>query len=187
MNRRWSFPGRGIVRSMTHAICMASMILVATGAAQAGCLRSPFRRKGTSTIALPHGQRRGRFGRNHQRRLAGDRNGTFPGGPKDEAPCPAYHRQGRAGASAILARMRSVTVEAWADGSGPSRPKPLYSVTPGLAWRRTRWRMPSGSFRVVPRKWSGGPSTSWGTGRHLFDTYVPPVNFSTSREFFISR
>src|ERR1017187_10985322 len=26
-----------------------------------------------------------------------------------------------------------------------------------------------------------------GTGRHLFDTYVPPVNFSTSREFFISR
>jgi len=26
-----------------------------------------------------------------------------------------------------------------------------------------------------------------GTGNRLFDTYVPPVNFSTSRDFFISR
>lgn len=79
----------------------------------------------------------------------------------------------------------TVTVEAWPMGAD-LHSKPLYSVTQTGIGAHTLenalWQISRGVEEV--EWWS---IEQLGTGRHLFDTYVPPVNFSTSREFFISR
>jgi hypothetical protein len=78
-----------------------------------------------------------------------------------------------------------VVVEAWLLGAD-LQSKPLYTVAlSGLEVRTIE-----NAFLQFSR---GTEEVEWwsvhqlGTGKHLFDTYVPPVNFSTSRENFISR
>lgn len=73
-----------------------------------------------------------------------------------------------------------ITLEAWPLGTGFTQ-KPLYSVTLDGHEARTR----ETAVWLVAR---GEPDVEWwsvlklGTGQHLFDSYVPPLLFSVSRE-----
>ena len=79
----------------------------------------------------------------------------------------------------------TVTLEAWRLGEDP-RQKPLYSLTVTGGDGRTI----DNSLFVVAR---GLEETEWwsvyklGSGQHLFDTYVPLVSFSISRETVTTR
>jgi hypothetical protein len=166
---------------MTRAIWAASMILVATGAAQQTA-KKPFQAQGTSTIAY-------RVDKDEEivetTNVAWQVTGTdIPDRPKNERlvlRTTAKETQvlGDIGTDA------TVTVEAWPMGSD-LHSKPLYSVTQtGLEAHTLEgalWQFSRGTEEV--EWWS---IHQLGTGRHLFDTYVPPVIFSTSRELFISR
>jgi hypothetical protein len=78
-----------------------------------------------------------------------------------------------------------VTVEAWPIGAD-LQSKPLYSVTQtGLEVHRLENALLQFARGTEEVEWWSVHQL--GTGRHLFDSYVPPLNFSTSREFFISR
>ena len=75
----------------------------------------------------------------------------------------------------------SVTVEAWPLGTDLGQ-KPTYGITVGAAGAKVM----SQSILVFDR---GLEEVQWWSvydiekGQHLFDTYVPPVEFSISREF----
>jgi hypothetical protein len=79
----------------------------------------------------------------------------------------------------------TVTLEAWPLGQDP-RQKPLYALTVEGADGRTV----NNALFVVSR---GLEDTEWwsiyklGSGRHLFDTYVPLLSFSISRETATTR
>jgi hypothetical protein len=79
----------------------------------------------------------------------------------------------------------TVTLEAWRLGDDP-RNKPLYSLTIAGADARTL----DNALWVVSR---GLEETEWwsvyklGSGQHLFDTYVPLLSFSISRETLTTR
>jgi hypothetical protein len=79
----------------------------------------------------------------------------------------------------------TVTLEAWRLGEDP-RHKPLYTLTVAGADARTI----DNALWVVSR---GLEETEWwsvyklGSGQHLFDTYVPLLSFSISRETLTTR
>lgn len=79
----------------------------------------------------------------------------------------------------------TVTLEAWRFGDD-LRQKPLYTITASGTDGRT---MDNAIF-IVSR---GLEEVEWwsvyrlGTGQHLFDTYVPLVSFSISKEFLTTR
>jgi hypothetical protein len=79
----------------------------------------------------------------------------------------------------------TVTLEAWRLGEDP-RHKPLYALTVAGADARTI----DNALWVVSR---GLEETEWwsvyklGSGQHLFDTYVPLLSFSISRETLTTR
>ena len=160
---------------------MAATILAATGVAQQAA-RQPFQAQGTSTIGY-RGDKDEEIVETTN--VAWQVTGTdIPGRPKNERlvlRTTAKETQvlGDIGTDA------AVTVEAWPMGTD-LHAKPLYSVTQtGLeahTLENALWQFSRGTEEV--EWWS---IHQLGTGRHLFDTYVPPVNFSTSREFFISR
>lgn len=79
----------------------------------------------------------------------------------------------------------TVTAEAWPLGAG-LHTKPLYTLSETGVEAHTLenalWQFARGTEEV--QWWS---IYQLGTGRHLFDTYVPPINFSISREFVVSR
>src|ERR1039458_9338073 len=166
---------------MTRAIWAASMILVATGAAQQTA-KKPFQAQGTSTIAY-------RVDKDEEivetTNVAWQVTGTdIPDRPKNgrlvlRTTAKEMQVLGDIGTDA------TVTVEAWPMGSD-LHSKPLYSVTQtGLEAHTLEgalWQFSRGTEEV--EWWS---IHQLGTGRHLFDTYVPLVIFSTSRELFISR
>jgi hypothetical protein len=160
---------------------MASMILVATGAAQQTA-KKPFQAQGTSGIAY-------RVDRDEEivetTNVAWQVTGTdIPVRPKNERlvlRTIAKQTQvlGDIGTDA------TVTIEAWPMGAD-LHSKPLYSVTQtGLEAHTLENALLQFSRGTEEVEWWS--LHQLGTGRHLFDTYVPPVNFSTSREFFISR
>src|ERR1017187_3446090 len=64
----------------------------------------------------------------------------------------------------------TVTLEAWRLGEDP-RQKPLYTLPVSRGLEETEW-------------WSG---YKLGSGQHLFDTYVPLLSFSISRETVTTR
>jgi hypothetical protein len=165
---------------------MASMILAATGAPRIGAaqqaVKKPFQAQATSTIAY-------RLDKDEEivetTNVAWQVTGTdIPGRPKNER----LVLRTTARQTQVLGDIGSdstVTVEAWPMGAD-LHSKPLYSVTQtGLeahTLENALWQISRGTEEV--EWWS---LIQLGTGQHLFDTYVPPVNFSTSREFFISR
>ena len=79
----------------------------------------------------------------------------------------------------------TVTLEAWPLGADP-RQKPLYTLKIAVADGRTL----DNALFVVSR---GLEETEWwsvyklGSGQHLFDTYVPLVSFSITRETMTTR
>ena len=79
----------------------------------------------------------------------------------------------------------TVTLEAWRFGDD-LRQKPLYTISTSGTNGRTR----DNAIFIVSR---GLEEVEWwsvyrlGTGQHLFDTYVPLVSFSISKEFLTSR
>jgi hypothetical protein len=166
---------------MPRAIWIASTILVVTFAAQEAA-RRPFQSQGKSSIVyrLDNGEEIVEI-----TNVAWQVTGTHvPGRPKNEhlvLRTTASERQ-------VLGDIGSdstVTVEAWPMG-GELQTKPLYSVTQtGLEVHTLE--------NALLQFTRGTEEVEWwsvhllGTGQHLFDTYVPPVNFSTSRELFVSR
>lgn len=162
-------------------ILLGAGAAVRVGAAQQAA-KKPFQAQGTSSIAY-------RVDKDEEivetTNVAWQVTGTdIPGRPKSER----LVLRTTAKETQVLGDIGSdatVTVEAWAMGSD-LQSKPLYSVTQtGLeahTLENALWQFSRGTEEV--EWWS---IHQLGTGRHLFDTYVPPVNFSISREFFISR
>jgi hypothetical protein len=166
---------------MTRAIRIASLTLVATCAAQQAA-RKPFQSQASSSIAY-------RVDKDEEiveiANVAWQVTGTdIPGRPKNERlvlRTTASERQvlGDIGSDA------KVTVEAWPMGAD-LQSKPLYSVTQtGLEAHTLENALLQFARGTEEVEWWSVHQL--GTGKHLFDTYVPAVNFSTSREFFISR
>lgn len=157
------------------------MILAATSAAQEA-VKKPFQAQAASTIAY-HVDKDEEIVETTN--IAWQVTGTdIPGRPNNERLAlrtTAKEKQvlGDIGSDA------TVTAEAWPMGSD-LKAKPIYSVTQtGLeahVLENALWQFSRGTEEVD--WWS---IHQLGTGKHLFDTYVPPVNFSTSRDFFISR
>jgi hypothetical protein len=166
---------------MTRAIWIASTILLATDAAQ-GPAKKPFQSQASSSIAY-------RSDKDEEiveiTNVAWQVTGTdIPGRPKDERlvlRTTARERQvlGDIGSDA------KVNVEAWPMGTD-LQSKPLYSVTQtGLEAHTLENALLQFARGTEEVEWWSVHQL--GTGRHLFDTYVPAVNFSLSRELFISR
>jgi hypothetical protein len=166
---------------MTRWIWIASTALAATCAAQQAA-RKPFQSQATSSIVY-------RVDKDEEivetTNVAWQVTGTdIPGRPRNErlllrTTARQTQTLGDIGSDA------KVTVEAWPLGAD-LRSNPLYSVTQtGLEVHTLE--------NALLQFARGTEEVDWwsvhqlGTGKHLFDTYVPPVNFSTSREFFISR
>lgn len=157
------------------------MILITSGVAQQPAGKS-FRSQATSSIAY-------RVDKDQEivetTNIAWQVTGTdIPGRPKSERlvlriTATETQTLGDIGSEA------KVTVDAWPMGAD-LQSKALYSVTQIGLEAHT---LESALLQVA----RGTEEVEWwsvhqlGTGKHLFDTYVPPVNFSTSREFFISR
>jgi len=166
---------------MTRAIWIASTILVATGAAQQAA-KKPFQSQASSSIAY----RSDKDGETVEiANVAWQVTGTdIPGRPRNERlvlRTTARERQvlGDIGSDA------KVTVEAWPMGAD-LQAKPLYSVTQtGLEAHTLENALLQFARGTEEVEWWSVHQL--GTGKHLFDTYVPAVNFSTSRELFISR
>ena len=110
---------------------------------------------------------------------------TFvPGRPKDER----LLLRKTVSSKVVLDEMGSKSttkLEAWPLGASLSQ-KPLYT----LQASGTDGHAVDGTLFVIDR---GLEDVEWwsvyqlGTGRHLFDTYVPPIGFSISREVFERR
>jgi len=172
---------RAIVEGMTRSIWMLSMILAADCAAQQG-IKKPFQAQATSSISY-HTEKDEEIVETTS--VGWQVSGTdIPGRPRNERlvlRTTAKEKQvlGDIGSEA------TVTVEAWPLGAD-LKTKPIYSVTQtGLEAHildSNLWQFARGTEEV--EWWS---LHQLGTGKHLFDTYVPPLIFSTSREFFISR
>jgi hypothetical protein len=166
---------------MTRAIWIASTILLATGAAQEPG-RKPFQWQASSSIAY-------RSDKGEETveivNVAWQVTGTeIPGRPRNERLVLRTAARGRQ----VLGDIGSdatVTVEAWPMGAD-LQSKPLYSVTQTGIEAHTL-------ENALVQFARGTEEVEWwsvhqlGTGRHLFDTYVPAVNFSLSRELLISR
>ena len=73
----------------------------------------------------------------------------------------------------------SVTVDAWRFGDNPAQ-KPLYSLTASGTEIRTLDNLLVASRGVEEVEWWS--VYKLGSGQHLFDTYVPLVSFSISRD-----
>jgi len=165
---------------MTRAIWVVS-ILAVTGAAQQAA-RKPFQSQATSSIAY-------RVDKDEEivetTNVTWQMTGTdIPGRPSNER----LVLRTTARETQVLGDIGSdgkVTVEAWPMGAD-LKLKPLYSVTQTGLEAHT---MENALLQFA----RGTEEVEWwslhqlGTGRHLFDTYVPPVSFSISRESFISR
>jgi len=84
-----------------------------------------------------------------------------------------------------IGKEATVTLESWPLGEDP-RQKPLYTLTAAGA----DGRVLDNALFVISR---GLEETNWwsayqlGSGRHLFDTYLPVVGFSISRETVTTR
>ena len=157
------------------------MILVATGAAQQTA-KKPFQAQGTSGIAY-------RVDKDEEivetTNVAWQVTGTdIPVRPKNERLVLRTTAK-QAQVLGDIGTDATVTIEAWPMGAD-LHSKPLYSVTQtGLEAHTLENALLQFSRGTEEVEWWS--LHQLGTGRHLFDTYVPPVNFSTSREFFISR
>jgi hypothetical protein len=177
-SRIWFY---GMVRSMKRAIGIASMVLAANCAAQQAA-RKPFQSQATSSIVY-------RVDKGEEiietTNVAWQVTGTdIPGRPKNERlvlriTAKQTQTLGDIGSDA------KVTVEAWTMGMDLES-KPRYSVTQTGVEAHTL-------ENALLQFGCGTEEVEWwsvyqlGTGKHLFDTHVPLVNFSTSRDIFTSR
>ncbi|MGA2329143.1 MAG: hypothetical protein ABSH05_23015 [Bryobacteraceae bacterium] len=165
------------------AIAVAPALFVPlAAAADTKTARKPFRAQASSTIlyGVANGEETVEI-QNVAYEVAGDH---IPGRPPEERLVlrTTTHTKEVLGDIGMQA---AVTLEAWPFGLGLEQ-KPLYSITlDGVEVRVT-----SNALLVFER---GTEEVSWwsihklGNGGHLFDTYVPLLEFSLSREILTPR
>jgi hypothetical protein len=166
---------------MTRAKWMLPLALAATAAAWQPA-KKPFQAQGSSTIS---------YHVDEDEEIVETTNITWhvtgtdiPGRPKTERLVLRTTTKEKE----VLGDIGSdstVTIEAWPLGAD-FKTKPIYAITEtgleGRVFENTLLQFSRGTEEVD--WWS---IYRLGTGQHLFDTHVPPIIFSTTREFFIPR